>query len=93
MLFEVGTVVDEDEGNSGGKDVVDGRTTPGHLLVTLDPSQHESVALGELAEQYAHRPCRFDEYPQLLGSFCSPVIQPPLSELLGSAQLVKSARI
>lgn len=82
-----------DDGNNGGNEEVDGKVTPVHLLVTLDAAQHESVAFGELEAQYPHRPCRLVENPQLLGSFSSPVIHCWLSELLGSAQFVKSARI
>lgn len=82
-----------DDGNSGGMEEVDGKRTPVHRLVTFDAAQQESVAFGELEAQYPHRPCRFVENPQLLGSFSSPVMHCWLSELLGRAQFVKSARI
>ena len=82
-----------DEGKSGGMEDVDGRVTPVHRRVTLDAAQQESVAFGELDAQYPQRPWRFEENPQLLGSFSAPVTHCWLRELLGKAQLVKSARI
>ena len=51
LLVAVGVLLEVEEGNSGGRDAVDGNVTPGHLLVTLDPTQQESVALGELVAQ------------------------------------------
>lgn len=58
-LFAPGSVVfDADEpleefepGNSGGMVENGGNCTPTHLLVTFEPTQHESVALGELEAQ------------------------------------------
>ena len=38
-------------GNSGGMVASGGKSTPTHLLVTFEPTQHESVALGELVAQ------------------------------------------
>ena len=35
-------------GNNGGMELVDGRVTPGHLRLTSDAAQQESVELGEL---------------------------------------------
>ena len=46
-----GLGLDVEEGNKGGRDVVDGRVTPGHILLTLDAAQHESVEFGELDAQ------------------------------------------
>jgi len=40
-----------DEGNKGGMEDVIGRVTPEHRWVTLDATQQESVALGELDAQ------------------------------------------
>ena len=82
-----------EDGNRGGIGDVDGRVTPVHRWVTLDAAQHESVALGELDEQYPQSPRRFAENPQLYGSFPSPVMHCWVRELLGRAQFVKSARI
>ena len=80
-------------GKRGGKEVVGESLTPGHLDVTLEATQHASVALGELAAQCAHSPGKFVEYPQFCASLRSPVTHPALSESDGSAQFVKSARI
>ncbi len=44
-------LLEVDDGKKGGKEVVDGNVTPGHRLVTFAPTQHESVALGELVAQ------------------------------------------
>ena len=74
-------------------EVVEGKVTPGHRLVTLDAEQQESVAFGELVAQYPQRPERLVENPQSFDSFSSPVTQPVLNESDGSAQLVKSALI
>ena len=46
-----GLLLDVEDGNSGGMDVIVGSITPGQRLVTFDPMQHESVALGELEAQ------------------------------------------
>jgi hypothetical protein len=43
--------------------------------------------------QYWQKPIVLLPYPQLSGSFWEPAIQEPVKELLGSAQVVKSARI
>ena len=40
-----------DDGKSGGIEVMVGSVTPGHTLVTFEPTQHVSVALGELDAQ------------------------------------------
>lgn len=94
VLFEADELFEEFEpGKSGRRGEKGGSCTPTHLLVTFAPTQHESVALGELEAQYPHNPCRLSEYPQLLGSLASPVTQPPLNESDGNAQTVKSARI
>lgn len=42
---------DDDDGKSGGTEVKVGSVTPGHLLFTFAPSQHVSVAFGELVAQ------------------------------------------
>lgn len=73
--------------------VVIGNLTPVHRVSVLEYRQHESVALGEVAEQYEQRLGRLPAKPQLSGSFCTPRIHPPERESAGSAQLVKSARI
>ena len=82
-----------DEGNKAGIVGEDGSVTREQRLVTFEPMQHESVALGELVAQKSHRDCKFEENPQLFGSLSSPVIQEPLREFAGKAQLVKSALI
>ncbi len=93
VLVAEGEVLDVAEGNNGGIENMAGKVTPLHLPVTFDVTQHESVALGELDAQYRHRPGRFEEKPHSSDSFWSPVMHSTLSELLGSAQLVKSALI
>jgi len=75
------------------EDAMMGSTTSLHREVVFEKTQQESVAFGELAEQYPHRPLRFVEKPQSTGSFCSPPTQLPDRESAGRAQLVKSARI
>ncbi|KAL8691154.1 MAG: hypothetical protein Q9218_003551 [Villophora microphyllina] len=89
----VGVLPLVDEGKRGGNEEVMGSVTPAQRAVTFEPTQQESVAFGELAAQYPHSPWRFVEKPQLLGSFSSPLTHRVLSESLGKAQLVKSARI
>ena len=74
-------------------DVVVGRWTFTHRCSTLEFTQQESVALGELAAQNEQRPSKFAWNPQSFGSFCAPVMQDPLRELAGRAQFVKSALI
>jgi len=50
--FDVGVEVAIIEDNGGSVDVAaTGRTTPEHIFVVFEKTQHESVALGELAEQ------------------------------------------
>lgn len=61
--------------------------------VVSENTQHESVEFGELDAQYEQSPPRFDVKPQLSGWFSTASIQDPMSEVAGSAQLVKSARI
>jgi hypothetical protein len=73
--------------------VVMGSLTPTQRVSAPEYKQHESVAFGELLEQYEHKLGRFESNPQLLGSFCTPGIQLVLRESGGRAQLVKSARI
>lgn len=52
VLLEDDEPLEEFEpGNSGGMDENGGNWTPTHLLVTFEPTQHESVALGELEAQ------------------------------------------
>lgn len=70
-----------------------GSSTPTQRVVTLEPTQHESVAFGELAAQKPHKPWRLDEKPQSYGSFSAPVTHVALRESLGKEQVVKSARI
>ena len=77
----------------GGMEVVLGRCTFEQRDSACEFTQQESVALGELAAQKVHKPPRFDEKPQLSGSFCTPSMHDPLRESAGRAQLVKSARI
>jgi hypothetical protein len=74
-------------------DAITGRDTSEHRVVVFEKTQHESVALGELAEQYEHSDPRFESNPQLSGSFLTASMQAPVNESAGSAQLVKSARI
>lgn len=50
-------------------DAIIGSVTPSHRVVVLEKTQHESVAFGELAEQYEHRPERLSVKPQLSGWF------------------------
>lgn len=47
----VGVLLDVDEGNRRGTDLKVGSITPGQRLFAFDPSQHESVAFGELFAQ------------------------------------------
>lgn len=82
-----------DEGNRLPIAVVMGSLTFWQRDSVLENKQQESVALGEEAAQYEQRLPRFDEKPQLLGSFCTPRMQLFVRELAGRAQLVKSARI
>lgn len=89
----VGELPSVEEGKSGGIEDVMGNSTSTQRLVALEPTQHESVAFGELAAQKLHKPCRLVEKPQSLGSFSAPVTHLALSESLGKAQVVKSARI
>lgn len=51
VLLADGEPLDVDEGNNGGTEKIDGRVTPVHRLVTLEVTQHESVAFGELDAQ------------------------------------------
>lgn len=73
--------------------VVIGSFTPAQRVSVFEKRQHESVAFGELAAQYAHRLPKLSENPQLSGSFCAPVMQSVERESDGSAHVVKSARI
>ena len=50
-----------EDGNSGGIETVEGWGMPVHRLLTLESTQQESVAFGELVAQNAQRPCRFVE--------------------------------
>jgi len=47
VLWAVGVA----DGKSGGKEVCEGSVTPGQRLFTFEPTQHESVAFGELVAQ------------------------------------------
>jgi len=89
----VGLPEEVEEGNSGGIEVVVGKWTFVHRDSARALAQHESVPFGELFAQYEQSPAKFERYPQSFGSFKTPVIQVPLSESAGKAQLVKSARI
>lgn len=52
--------VEVEEGTIGGKVAVDvGSVTSAHRLAALEFEQQESVELGELDEQYPHRPTVF----------------------------------
>ena len=46
-----GTDDDVDDGNKGGIEAVAGSVTPSQRPVTFEPTQHESVAFGELDAQ------------------------------------------
>lgn len=48
-------------------DAITGSATSAHLSVVLEKTQHESVALGELAPQYEHSDPRFGPYPHSSG--------------------------
>jgi hypothetical protein len=75
-------------------DVVTGSLTFVHRVSVCALTQHESVELGELVAQYEQRLGRLFAKPQLFGSFCTPTMHClSFSESLGSAQVVKSARI
>jgi hypothetical protein len=74
-------------------DATTGSTTFSHLCSVSEKTQHESVAFGELDEQYMHKDPRFELKPQSLGWFSTAEIHCPLNEFAGRAQLVKSARI
>lgn len=62
-------------GKRGGKDTV-GSVVPVHLSSVLEAAQHESVALGELWEQYVQSPRRLSPKPHSSGSFLAAEIQP-----------------
>ena len=81
------------EGNRGGIDTVVGSSTPAQRDSTRELTQHELVELTRLSAQKEQRPCRLDSKPHSSGSFCTASMQLPLSELAGSEQRVKSARI
>ena len=91
----VGDAVDVTVVVTGGIDVLlkVGRTTPSQRDSAFDPTQQESVALGELASQKRQSPCKLLLKPQSFGSLRSPGIHSTLSESAGRAQLVKSALI
>ena len=52
---------DVEEGKRGGIETVEGWGMPVHRLLTLESTQQESVAFGELVAQNAQSPCRFVE--------------------------------
>lgn len=56
VLDADGEAEEVEEGNNGGTENMGGMVTPSHRLVTFDATQQESVAFGELAPQYPHRP-------------------------------------
>ena len=74
-------------------DATTGSTTFSHRCSVSEKTQHESVAFGELVEQYMHKDPKFELKPQSLGWLSTAGIHCPLNEFAGSAQLVKSARI
>ena len=84
---DVGFVV-----NSVGMAENTGSLTFLQRLVEFEVTQHESVSFSVLSRQKLQSPIILDPKPQLVGSFSAPLIQFPLSEFAGSAQLVKSAR-
>jgi hypothetical protein len=86
-VVKVVTIGDNDD------DATTGSTTFSHRCSVSENTQHESVAFGELDEQYMHRDPRFEVKPQSSGWFSTAGIHCPLSEFAGRAQLVKSARI
>ena len=51
LLVADGPEVDVADVNNGGIGKIDGNVTPVQRLVTFEPTQHESVALGELVAQ------------------------------------------
>lgn len=51
-----GVLDDVDVGKSGGIENMVGSLTFEHRDSTLEVTQHESVAFGELAPQYVHKP-------------------------------------
>lgn len=69
-----------------------GRLTSSQRPVELEVKQHESVPFTVLPRQKLQRPIKLSPNPQSSGSLDSPVMQLPLIELAGKAQLVKSAR-
>ena len=93
LFDEFGVALGVPEGKSGGIDVVIGSSTLEQRCSESENRQQESVALGELAAQYVHRPPKLFENPQLSGSFWTPSMQDCDNEFWGSAQFVKSARI
>lgn len=74
-------------------EAITGSATFSHRSSVSEKTQHESVAFGELDEQYMHKEPRFELKPQSSGSFSTAEMHSPLNEFAGSAQLVKSARI
>lgn len=83
----------EDVGNTGGMETVVGRSTPMQRLSTFELTQHELVEFTELSAQYEHSPCKLPEKPHSLASFCTALIQLPLSASAGFEHRVKSERI
>ncbi len=69
VLDAEGTAEEVDDGNNGGTENIGGTVTPSHRVLTSEVTQHESVALGELAAQYPHKPGRLVEKPQSTCSF------------------------
>lgn len=45
-----------EDGNNGGTENIGGIVTSSHRAMTFEATQQESVALGELAPQYPHKP-------------------------------------
>ena len=61
LVVKVVTIGDNDD------DATTGSTTPSHRCSVSEKTQHESVALGELDEQYMHREPKFELKPQSSG--------------------------
>lgn len=87
LVVSVVTIGDNDD------DAITGNDTSSHRSSVFENTQHESVAFGEVDEQYKHSDPRFELKPQSSGSFSTAGIHAPLKESAGSAQFVKSARI
>jgi hypothetical protein len=81
------------EGNNGGMETVVGSLRPAQRCSTFAVTQQESVEFTVLSEQKEQSPRKLPWKPHSIGSFCTAVMQFPLSASAGLEQRVKSDRI